>query len=137
MATITLTVERYAYPRVTAKVDVPARIVGSLAIHRTLFWGSGDAPPMPDKTGNWRISHIVTGMQACPPDIALWIAENRRANAIDFARIWQEACPEFFAACDKLTPETVQNLMTGELRDLAMRAIDQARAIRAAMQGSN
>jgi len=130
MATVSLYVERYAYPRLTAKVDVPATIVGSLAIHRTLFWGSGEFPPAPSKKGNWRVSHIATGMQACPPDVANWLEGLKRAQVVEFATLWQSESPEFFAACDKLTRETLSDAMQGEeLRALARDAIDTARNI--------
>lgn len=124
MQTVSIIVERYAYPRVTAQVQIPAIIAGSLAIHRRAFWGAGEVPSVADMTkrGKWRVTHIVTGLQACPPDVQSWLEGLKRAQVVQFARDWQAAIPEFFAACDTVALDDIP-------RELLRQAIDAARRI--------
>lgn len=37
MKTVSILLERYAYPRVQATVEIPALIVGDIAVHRSIF----------------------------------------------------------------------------------------------------
>ena len=80
-STIRYTVERYVYPRVSAEVEVPCRVVGHCAVHRALFWGEGDTPPAkadPSRS-NWLVRHIPTGL------LVHWDGFSKRAEAVRFA----------------------------------------------------
>lgn len=135
-ATVSLWVERYAYPRVSAVIDVPAKIIGALAVHKSAYWGSGDVPDAKAATarGLWTVSHVATGLQACPPDVKYWLSDCQRRTAIDFATRWQAEIPEFFAAISELPREFFLDAEAiakrSDLKELMRGAIDAARKIR-------
>jgi len=136
MARVSLFVERYAYPRQSARVDVPATLVGRLAVHKSAFWGDGELPDARALTarGKWAVSHAATGLQACPPDVKNWLATKDRKTAISFSERWQEASPEFFDALDGLPPEFFVNpdaiAKRPDIRALMISAIDAARVVK-------
>ncbi|EQB12678.1 hypothetical protein [Novosphingobium lindaniclasticum] len=99
MATVTIQLERYAYPRMTASLEIPAMIVGDIAVHRRAFWGEGDAPSAATATRNgyWTATHVPSGLNcgmACP----LPERTRKRADVVDWAKRWQAAIPEYFEA---------------------------------------
>lgn len=93
--TIRISVERYAYPRVTKDIDVPAIIVGDIAVHRRVFWGEDDYPTQPNNKAAWTATHIPTGVSA---GAELIFGNNQKPSTlIDWAAKWQEMAPDFFA----------------------------------------
>lgn len=64
-STICYTVERYAYPRVSAEVEVPCWVVGHCAVHRALFWGEGEAPPAKADPRHSRRRNERQGIRPC------------------------------------------------------------------------
>lgn len=97
MKTVSILLKRYAYPRVQATVEIPALIVGDIAVHRSAFWGDGDLPTIPEitKRGHWTATHIPSGLNcaaACP----LPERSRKRADVAAWAQAWQAAAPEYF-----------------------------------------
>lgn len=95
-ATITVRIERYAYPRGTTDYKVPATLVGDLAVHRPVFWHDGDTPHASGK--GWTVTHHATGLglgtalgNSRPED---WT----RAKLVQWAERLQQAVPDFFTA---------------------------------------
>lgn len=95
--TVSILLERYAYPRVQATVEIPALIVGDIAVHRSAFWGDGELPAVSEITarGHWSATHIPSGLNcaaACP----LPERSRKRADVVTWAQAWQAAAPEYF-----------------------------------------
>ncbi len=119
MRTITIEVERYAYPRRSHRFEIPAYIVGSLAVHRAAFWGDGEPPEPADLCrGSWTVTHIATGlhMEAAMPRAA----QATRKAAVTWAERMQEAQPAFFAALDA-NPADWRDIVMGS-RETLLRA---------------
>ena len=116
--TISLLLERYAYPRKSAPLEVPGYIVGDIGVHRREFWHDGEAPSLSDNPArnSWTVSHIPTGstLERMLPARLKGLRAARKKDLEQWARGVQEACPAFFEATRKLErgqvlPETEEN----------------------------
>jgi hypothetical protein len=112
-APIKVSIERYAYPRISTMYEVPATLVGDLAVHRPVYWHEGDTPHASDK--GWTVSHVRTGLGlgSALPDR---VPETTRADLIAWAEAIQAACPAFFAAARIDDRETMKALAV-DVRD--------------------
>jgi hypothetical protein len=59
-ATVTVPVYIYCSNDEPRLIEVPAHVVGRLAIHRSVHWFRGQEPKASDKY--WTVSHIATGL---------------------------------------------------------------------------
>ena len=119
-----------AYPRETRTFEIPAYIVGDIAIHRWTMWGSAkDQEPTTGKA--WSATHIPSGLSVdnAMPDRfkdcgAITATRNELAA---WAQAWQDKCPEFF---DLMRTDTGRELVRsgGESRQIMCDARDRARA---------
>lgn len=114
--------------RSSKMVDVPAAIVGELAIHRPGFLQpNGDI----STSRRWTVSHIPTGAlvdKALP--VRFWdrgAIVATRAELVEWAGKWQEVCPEFMAATRELDGAALNS--TPELAALARDAMGKGRAL--------
>jgi hypothetical protein len=130
--TVTLTMERYQYPRVTAPLEVPAYIVGEIAIHRQQFWGMGDAPELApiDHRSKWMVSHVPTGSSLrvmLPPRFfdGVYVGA-KKADLEQWARQVQRACPAFFDVTRDLKPG---EYVPAERQNIARDALNKSQAL--------
>ena len=124
MHTVTIEVERYAYPSRSHKFEIPAFMVGSLAIHREAFWGEGEPPAPADlcKRGDWTATHRATGMHLAS-GMPAHVRKTRKA-AVTWARRLQKLQPAFFAALDA-DPAAWRDIVTAN-RETVLRAAIEA-----------
>lgn len=131
--TIKISMERYAYPRVSGMFEVPAHVVGALAVNRDWFWGEGDAPDFTGrKPDGWTVTHIASGKTVASVHCGRCIGA-KRAELMQWAKRWQEECPEWFAALETVAdwsdPEAIKSIDAELTRD----AIDKGRALSRAL----
>lgn len=102
--------------------DVPATIVGDLAVHRAGYLEADGTVRVSNKY--WRVTHAPTGedLGAKPLPIALHNCQRQR-DPVAWAGAVQLACPDFFTAAREGDRERMQALV-GDL-------IDKGRALRA------
>lgn len=109
-------------------LDVPAKIVGDLAVHKLVTWYDHQAAPGFGR--EYAITHIPTGMLIKNVYPRRWFDRGavvaKQREMVAFAKAFQEACPAFF---DAARPGVVADIST----DIFHAALAAARAIEAAM----
>ena len=95
--------------------DIPATIVGDLAVHRRGYLEADGTVRMSDRY--WRVTHAPTGETLGDRPLPIALRNCRRArDLIAWAAAIQEACPDFFAAAREGDRERMQALV-GDLID--------------------
>lgn len=106
------------------RVDVPARIIGDLAVHRDATLQDNGEPSF---LKGWTVLHIPTGASVRTAYRNKCHGAKQR-ELMAWCEAWQAACPEYFAAIKQCASFDEVQALPG-IKELTRKVFEASRAI--------